>query len=163
MKLEHGGRRVSVTVDDLIIGSDPTSTFVVEGLGVLPAHAKVRARPDGVVEVMPAEPGILLLVNGRRIGPGPAPLVPGDRIVVGDQEVVALDPSAPTGAFQRLHNTMMGVPVMTPEMRAEMQAQMEATRAPAAPPAEGPGLRIGLLVFGVAVAALIIYLLLFRG
>jgi pSer/pThr/pTyr-binding forkhead associated (FHA) protein len=166
MKLEHGGRRVSVTADELIIGSGADSALVVEGLGVLPAHARVRARPDGVVEVAPAGPGALLLLNGRRIGPAPATLAPGDRIVVGDQEIVALDPSAPTGAFQRLTNTMMGMPVMTPEMRAEMKAQMEASPAPAPAPAPGtagsPATRVGLLVFGVAVAALIIYFLLFR-
>lgn len=163
IQLEHGGRRVSVTADRLVIGSSPDAGLSVEGLGVLAEHAKVRRRPDGALEVVPASAAALLLVNGHRAGSTPHVLAAGDRLGMGDQEVVVLSDTAATGATQRLNNTMMGMPVMTPEMRAELVAQASAPPSPASGPAVSPGRRIGLLVLGVAVAATIIYFLLFRG
>lgn len=163
IQLEHGGRRVSVTADRLVIGSGPGADLSVEGLGVLAEHAKVRRRPDGALEVVPASAAALLLVNGHRAGSTPHVLVAGDRLGMGDQEVVVLSDTAATGATQRLNNTMMGMPVMTPEMRAELVAQARATPPPPPGPAVSPGRRIGLMVLGVTVAAVIIYFLLFRG
>ncbi len=164
IQLEHGGRRVSVAADRLVIGSSPDADLSVAGLGVLAEHAKVRRRPDGAHEVVPASAAALLLVNGHRAGSTPHVLVAGDRLGMGDQEVVVLSQAAATGATQRLNNTMMGMPVMTPEMRAELVAQASAPPAPApAPTTGGPGRRIGRLLLGVAVAATIIYFLLFRG
>jgi predicted component of type VI protein secretion system len=163
IQLEHGGRRVSVTADRLVIGSSPDAGLSVEGHGVLAEHAKVRRRPDGALEVVPASAAALLLVNGHRAGSTPHVLVAGDRLGMGDQEVVVLSDAAATGATQRLNNTMMGMPVMTPEMRAELVAQASVPPSPASGPAVSPGRRIGLLVLGVAVAATIIYFLLFRG
>jgi predicted component of type VI protein secretion system len=163
IQLEHGGRRVSVTADRLVIGSSPDAGLSVEGHGVLAEHAKVRRRPDGALEVVPTSAAALLLVNGHRAGSTPHVLVAGDRLGMGDQEVVVLSDAAATGATQRLNNTMMGMPVMTPEMRAELVAQASVPPSPASGPAVSPGRRIGLLVLGVAVAATIIYFLLFRG
>lgn len=164
IQLEHGGRRVSVTADRLVIGSSPDAGFSVEGHGVLAEHAKVRRRPDGALEVVPASAAALLLVNGHRAGSTPHVLVVGDRLGMGDQEIVVLSDAAATGATQRLNNTLMGMPVMTPEMRAELVAQASATPPPAsAPTTGGPGRRIGLLLLAVAVAAAVIYFLLFRG
>ena len=163
IQLEHGGRRVSVTADRMVIGSSPDAGLSVEGLGVLPEHAKVRRRPDGALEVVPASAAAFLLVNGHRAGSTPHVLAAGDRLGMGDQEIVVLSETAATGATQRLNNTMMGMPVMTPEMRAELVAQASAPPSPASGPEVSPGRRIGLLLLGVAVAATIIYFLLFRG
>ncbi len=163
IQLEHRGRRVSVTAERLVIGSSPDAGLSVQGHGVLAEHAKVRRRPDGDLEVVPASAAALLLVNGQRAGSTPHVLVVGDRLGMGDQEIVVLSDTAATGATQRLNNTMMGMPVMTPEMRAELVAQAGAPPSPAADPAVRPGRRVGLLVLGVAVAAAIIYFLLFRG
>lgn len=160
MQLEHGGRRVSVTAERMVIGSDPGADLVIDGQGVLPTHVKLRRRPDGVVEVIPANPGALLLINGHRAGAAPHRLAVGDRLGLGDQEVIVLDPEAAAGAPQRLHNTMMGVPVMTPEARAELEAQLTRTPAPPAPAAPTPARRLGLLLIGLAVAAVLIYFLL---
>lgn len=160
MQLEHGGRRVSVAAERMVIGSAPSADLVVEGLGVMPEHVKVRRRPDGVVEVVPASASTSLLINGQRAGATPHRLAVGDRLVLGDQEVVVLDPEAAAGAPQRLHNTMMGVPVMTPEVRAELEAQLKRSSTPSAPEPTAPRRRLGLLAVGLAVAALIIYFLL---
>ena len=110
MELAYGGRRVSVTAEDLIIGSDPSATLVVEGLGVLPRHALVSMRPDGTVEVKSATSGSSLLHNGARVDSTPQRLLVGDRLVVGDQEIIALAAGAAIGAAQRLNVTMMGMP-----------------------------------------------------
>ncbi|HUG28675.1 MAG TPA: FHA domain-containing protein [Gemmatimonadales bacterium] len=163
IQLEHGGRRVSVTADRLVIGSSPDAGLSVEGHGVLAEHAKVRRRPDGALEVVPASAAAFLLVNGHRAGSTPHVLVAGDRLGMGDQEVVVLSDTAATGATQRLNNTMMGMPVLTPEMRAELVAKASVPHSPTSPPAVSPARRIGLLVLGVAVAATIVYFLLFRG
>lgn len=157
MQLEFGGRRVTVTAADLVVGSDPTATLVVEGLGVLPRHAVVRIRPDGATEVAPGQPGAFLLLNGARVGPVPSVLSPGDRLVVGDKEIIALDPAAPAGASQRLNVTMMGIPAVPAGMRPS---------APHPVPDSGAGAissKRGLVIAGVVVAAVLIYFFLLRG
>lgn len=163
IQLEHGGRRVSVTADRLVIGSNRDAGLLVEGQGVLPEHAKVRRRPDGGLEVVPASAAALLLINGHRAGTTPHVLAAGDRLGMGDQEVVVLGQAAATGATQRLNNTMMGMPVLTPELRAELEAKGKEAPPPLPARTPGPGRRIGLLLLGVAVAAAIIYFFLFRG
>ncbi len=158
MQLEYGGRRVAVSAADLVIGSDPTAALVVEGLGVLPRHALVRIRPDGSAEVAPAQPGAFLLLNGARVGPQPATLSAGDRLVVGDREIHALDPEAPVGASQRLNVTMMGIPAVPPGMRPQAPAPGQPT-----PPATAGGRPVGRVVLAVVVMAILAYLFLLRG
>lgn len=162
MQLEYGGRRVSVTAERMIIGSDPSADLVVAGQGVLPEHLKLRRRPDGVVEVAPASPAAPLLINGHRAAAVPHRLAVGDRLVLGDQEIVALDPDAAQGASRRLHNTMMGVPVMTPEVRAELEARLASPTEPAPAPQASPTRRLVLLAIALAAAGLIAYYFLAR-
>lgn len=156
MQLEFGGRRVTVTAADVVIGSDPAATLVVTGPGVLPRHALVRIRPDGLAEVSPAQPGAFLLVNGARVGPQPATLTAGDRLVIGDKEIIALDPEAPAGASQRLNVTMMGIPAVPPGMRP-------SAPPPPPTPASGTPPRLGLVVTGVVILAILAYFFLVRG
>lgn len=163
IQLAHGGRRVSVTADRLVIGSKPDAGLVVEGPGVLPEHAKVRRRPDGDFEVVPASAAALLLINGHRAGNSPHVLTVGDRLGMGDEEILVLSHTAATGATQRLNITMMGMPVLTPERRAELEAQAQPTSEPPTVESPGRGRRIAVLLLGVAVAAALIYFLLFRG
>jgi len=157
MQLEFGGRRVTVTAADLVIGSDPTAALVVEGLGVLPRHAVARIRPDGATEVSPGSPGAFLLLNGARVGPAPSVLSPGDRLVVGDKEIIALDPAAPAGASQRLNVTMMGIPAVS-----------AGVRQPAPEPGHEAGSgaissKRGLVITGIVLAAALVYFFLLRG
>lgn len=157
MQLEFGGRRVTVTAADLVIGTDPGCALVVAGLGVLPEHARVRLRPDGATEVAPGQPGALVLLNGARVGPGASVLRAGDRIVVGDQEILALDLDAPAGASQRLNVTMMGMPAFKPGSPPPPES---GTSSPRSAPRPGPTSRVGMIALGVAVALLIAYFLL---
>lgn len=155
MQLSLGGNRVTVTSADLVIGSESSAALVVAGPGVLPRHALVRLRPDGTAQVTPAVAGAFLLVNGARVGSTPQLLQPGDRLVIGDHEILALDSAAPAGAAQRLNITMMGMPAATHGGRS----------APPPPPAtpHRPSMRTPLLIAGVLVAILLGYFLLIKG
>jgi hypothetical protein len=155
MELAFGGRRVTVTAEELIIGSDPSAALVVEGLGVLPRHASVRMLPDGQVEVKSAVGGAFLLHNGSRVGSTPQVLAVGDRLVVGDKEITALAPGAAVGAAQRLNVTMMGMPAVTP---GSFPPPPESRPAPT-----GTGSRVPLLVAGGVVLAILAYFFLFQG
>lgn len=155
MELAFGGRRVAVTAEDLIIGSDPSAGLVVEGLGVMPRHALVRLRPDGSAEVKSADSAAFLLHNGARLGGTPHPLLAGDRLVIGDQEIIALAPGAAAGAAQRLNVTMMGMPAVTPGRYSAAKAQ---------PPVGAPApSRVPLILVAGVVVALLVYFFLFRG
>lgn len=155
MELAFGGRRVAVTAEDLIIGSDPDANLVVDGLGVLPRHALVRMRADGGVEVRSADPGSFLLHNGARVGSKPQVMAVGDRLVIGDQEIVALAPGAAAGAAERLNVTMMGMPAVVPG----------SFPPPPPPQAAQPGRSIAppRLLIGVIVVAIVAYFFLFQG
>lgn len=159
MQLSLGGNRVTVTAADLVIGSDASAALVVAGHGVLPRHAVVRLRPDGRAVVTPGVAGAFLLVNGARVGSTPQVLEPGDRLVIGDQEIIALDSAAAAGAAQRLNVTMMGMPAATHGARTTPPGPLSAM--PTAPPARS--LRTPLLIASILVAIVFGYLLLIKG
>lgn len=92
MQLEFGGRRYPVAAGDCVIGSGLDSTIVVAAPGVRARHAVVRRLEQGMVVVVPAEPGAEILVNGARLGGDPTPLLHGDTIGVGGQEILVADP-----------------------------------------------------------------------
>lgn len=92
MQLEFGGRRYAVVAADVLIGSGPDSTLLLREPGVLPRHAVVRALGDGMAVVTPATPDAEILVNGARLGVHPSPLMHGDKIRIGGQELTIADP-----------------------------------------------------------------------
>src|ERR1044071_2520552 len=92
MQLEFGGRRYAVAAADVSIGSAPDSTLLLTAPGVLPRHAVVRPLGDGMAVVVPAAPEAEILVNGTRLGGDPTPLLHGDKIGIGGQEVTVADP-----------------------------------------------------------------------
>jgi pSer/pThr/pTyr-binding forkhead associated (FHA) protein len=131
MQLEFGGRRYAVAAGDFVIGSDPDSTLVLTAPAVLPRHAVIRSVGQGMVILVPAAPGAETLVNGVRLGSDPTPLMPGDKIAIGGQEITVADSgragvppvmSPPPGAASRLNETVAGFPAMRrppPMPRAE--------------------------------------------
>ena len=92
MELEYGGRRYPVAVGELVIGSGPDATLVLEAAGIRARHALVRLLAPGMAVVVPGEPGAEILVNGARLGPDPTPLMHGDKLGIGGVEVVVSDP-----------------------------------------------------------------------
>jgi pSer/pThr/pTyr-binding forkhead associated (FHA) protein len=91
IQLELGGHRWLLAAGETIIGSAPAAAVCLEAPGVLPSHAVLRVLPDGHAAIRLASPEALVLVNGVRLGTDPVPLLHGDKIQVGSQELVAVD------------------------------------------------------------------------
>src|SRR4051812_7051236 len=81
---------------DLAIG---TSAGVPAGV-----HAMIEMTPDGQVVVRRATSGTTLKVNGIALGLEPTPLIHGDKLEIGDQELLFSDDSK-AGATQFVSNT----------------------------------------------------------
>jgi pSer/pThr/pTyr-binding forkhead associated (FHA) protein len=118
--LELAGRRFPVPLGDVVVGSDPASGIVVTGNGVLPAHASLRAQADGQVAIRKGVPAAEILVNGVRLGAEPTPLLHGDKIQLGTQELTFVDERR-SGSTQYI--TAMG----GPDLRAPAEGKGRAT------------------------------------
>ncbi len=91
MHLELGGRQIPVAAGDFVIGADEGVEFQLAGAAVLPRHAIVRRR-GGALVIDRAVATATVLVNGTAIGNDPTPLLHGDRIGIGNHEMVVTDP-----------------------------------------------------------------------
>jgi pSer/pThr/pTyr-binding forkhead associated (FHA) protein len=102
--LEVGGRKFTVSVSDVVLGSDAGCTIVLGGVGkprgaggaggagpVLPRHAILRAQPDGQVIIRKAVPQADVRINGVRLGAEPTPLLHGDKVEIGGHELTFVD------------------------------------------------------------------------
>ena len=89
--LELGGKRFSVPVGEVWIGSDPSSQVVLTGDKVHPRHAVVQGYADGQVAIRRGIENAEILVNGVRLGPQPTPLLHGDKVQVGSHEMLFVD------------------------------------------------------------------------
>ncbi|HUL69113.1 MAG TPA: FHA domain-containing protein [Gemmatimonadales bacterium] len=92
MELELAGQRFTIPVGEAAIGSDPSCAIRVAGVGVRPVHVRVQGTPDGSAAVRPADSEAVVELNGVRLGADPAPILHGDKLQVGDQELVCVDP-----------------------------------------------------------------------
>jgi len=92
MELELAGQRFTIPVGEAAIGSDPTCAIRVAGVGVRPVHVRVQGTADGSASVRPADSEAVVELNGVRLGADPAPILHGDKLQVGDQELVCVDP-----------------------------------------------------------------------
>src|SRR5207249_3606714 len=61
------------------------------GAGVQPRHAVFQGQADGQVVIRKATPAADVLINGVRLGAEPTPLLHGDKIEVGGQELTFVD------------------------------------------------------------------------
>src|SRR5712691_7767277 len=85
--LEMGGRRLTLPQGEVVLGADPGSAIPLAVPGVLPRHAKLKSLPDGQVVITKAVPEAEVLINGVRLGAEPTPLLHGDKVEVGGQEL----------------------------------------------------------------------------
>ena len=101
MQLEYGGQRISVAAGDFVIGSDASAALRLAGDAVLPRHAVIRTMPGGNLVVQAAVRGASVRVNGALVGTDPMPLLHGDRLAIGPNEIVISDPTrgGETGMF----------------------------------------------------------------
>jgi pSer/pThr/pTyr-binding forkhead associated (FHA) protein len=93
MQLEVDGRRYGVASGETIVGSDPSSGIVLEGAGVQPRHLLVAAMADGSVAVRSASPGAEATLNGVALGHDPTPVLHGDKLRLGEREILVIDPA----------------------------------------------------------------------
>ena len=89
--LEMGGRRFTLPQGEVLLGADPTCAIPLAVAGVLPKHAKLKSLPDGQVVITKAVPEADVLINGVRLGAEPTPLLHGDKVEVGGQELTFVD------------------------------------------------------------------------
>jgi pSer/pThr/pTyr-binding forkhead associated (FHA) protein len=89
--LELGGKRFTLAQGEVLLGADPGSAIPLAFPGVLPRHAKLKSMPDGQVVITKAVPEAEVLINGVRLGAEPTPLLHGDKVEVGGQELTFVD------------------------------------------------------------------------
>jgi pSer/pThr/pTyr-binding forkhead associated (FHA) protein len=90
MHLEIGGVRVPVAAGETIIGAAPDCAIHLEGEGVRPSHAVLQGTPQGAA-IRSAGPDAEVQVNGVRLGTDPTPILHGDKIQIGQHEILAVD------------------------------------------------------------------------
>src|SRR6185295_13796071 len=89
--LELGGKRFTLPQGEVVLGADPGCAIPLAVAGVLPRHAKLKSLPDGQVVITKAVPEAEVLINGVRLGAEPTPLLHGDKVEVGGQELTFVD------------------------------------------------------------------------
>jgi pSer/pThr/pTyr-binding forkhead associated (FHA) protein len=91
--LEIDGERYPIAAGETVIGSATDSTDVLEGEGIRPRHAVVQGMPAGAAAIRAAANEAEVRVNGVRLGSDPTPLLHGDKIGIGNRELLVVDPA----------------------------------------------------------------------
>ena len=89
--LELGGKKFAIPAGEVLLGADPSCAIPLAAPGVLPRHAKLKGLADGQVVITKAVPEADVLINGVRLGAEPTPLLHGDKVEVGGQELTFVD------------------------------------------------------------------------
>jgi pSer/pThr/pTyr-binding forkhead associated (FHA) protein len=87
----RGGQKFPLPQGEVLLGADPSCAIPLSFPGILPRHAKFRAQSDGQVIISKAVPEAEVLINGVRLGAEPTPLLHGDKVEVGGQELTFVD------------------------------------------------------------------------
>src|SRR5437879_6322779 len=89
--LELGGRKFTIPVGEVALGSDAGCAISLTGAAVLPRHALLQGQADGQVIIRKASPAAEVFINGVRLGTEPTPLLHGDKLEVAGQELTFVD------------------------------------------------------------------------
>ena len=89
--LELGGRKFTIPVGEVALGSDAGCAISLTGDAVLPRHALLQGQADGQVIIRKASPAAEVFINGVRLGTEPTPLLHGDKVEVAGQELTFVD------------------------------------------------------------------------
>jgi pSer/pThr/pTyr-binding forkhead associated (FHA) protein len=119
---EMGGRRFTLPQGEVLLGADPGSAIPLAVPGVLPRHAKLKSLPDGQVVITKAVPEADVLINGVRLGAEPTPLLHGDKVEVGGQELTFVDE-------RRSGSTQYVQAMSVPQAMAQAKAEAKGGRA----------------------------------
>lgn len=120
--LELGGKKFSVPAGEVFLGADPSCAIPLAAPGVLPRHAKLKGLPDGQVVITKAVPEADVLINGVRLGAEPTPLLHGDKVEVGGQELTFVDE-------RRSGSTQYVQAMSVPQAMAEAKAAAKGGKA----------------------------------
>jgi pSer/pThr/pTyr-binding forkhead associated (FHA) protein len=113
--LELGGRRFTIPMGEVVLGSDPQCAISLTGAGLLPRHALLVGQPDGQVVIRKAAPEAEVMINGVRLGAEPTPLLHGDKLQVAGQELTFVD--------ERRSGSTQFVPAMGGALGADARPQ----------------------------------------
>lgn len=108
--LELGGKRFTIPLGEVALGSDPSCAISLTGPGLLARHALLQGQPDGQVVIRKATPEAEVMINGVRLGAEPTPLLHGDKLQVAGQELTFVD--------ERRSGSTQFVPAMMPSSDA---------------------------------------------
>src|SRR5437763_3114021 len=108
--LELGGKRFTIPVGEVTLGSDASCAIPLSGAAVLPRHALLQGQADGQVIIRKVSPAADVLINGVRLGAEPTPLLHGDKVEVGGHELTFVD--------ERRSGSTQFVKAFTPETAA---------------------------------------------
>jgi pSer/pThr/pTyr-binding forkhead associated (FHA) protein len=126
---ELGGTRYPIPVGEVVLGSDPQCAIRITGPGILARHAVLQGQADGAVVIRKASPAAEVLINGVRLGAEPTPLLHGDKVEAGGQELTFVD--------ERRSGSTQFVQALTPAPDATEAVGTAPGRSGAKPPAVG--------------------------
>lgn len=104
--LELGGKRFTIPLGEVALGSDPSCAISLTGPGLQSRHALLQGQPDGQVVIRKATPEADVMINGVRLGAEPTPLLHGDKLQVAGFELTFVD--------ERRSGSTQFVPAMSP-------------------------------------------------
>ncbi len=87
----RGGQKFALPQGEVLLGADASCAIPLAAPGVLPRHATFKTQSDGQVVISKAVPEAEVLINGVRLGAEPTPLLHGDKVEVGGQELTFVD------------------------------------------------------------------------
>jgi pSer/pThr/pTyr-binding forkhead associated (FHA) protein len=122
--LELGGKRFTIPPGTVALGSDAGCAIQVGGADVLPKHALFEGSADGQVVIRKAVPAAEVLINGVRLGAEPTPLLHGDKVQVGPNELTFVDERR-SGSTQYVE--AVNLPQMLAQAKADVKGKGKAT------------------------------------
>ena len=90
MHLEVGGRTYPIAVGEMVVGADPEAAVALSGPGIAGRQAVIQGTEDGGAAVR-AMPGAEVTLNGVRLGGDPTPILHGDKLRVGETDMLVVD------------------------------------------------------------------------
>lgn len=89
--IELGGQRHPVPAGEMLVGSGPECHLRLQGPGVPQRPVVLSTGPDESVTIRRADESGVVEVNGVRLGALPQPLLHGDKITIGAEELLFAD------------------------------------------------------------------------
>jgi len=89
--LEMGGRKFTIPAGEVALGSAADCAIQLTGPGITPKTAILKGLPDGQVSIRKADPQGVIAINGVNLGAEPTPLLHGDKIQTGGNELTFVD------------------------------------------------------------------------